>query len=522
VEHVQAATIMAEKLQEGPSSLMQALIGAVAQQLPKSEAELPLFRRSLEGPCRLLETKLRSFGLLYSSAGDDEDAVEAPGPLSAYLADLPTIFADLRRREILKSARELVLSDYHNTMMATGDALQDELSSAGDIGDPRAALDQSVSFAMQRLRFDPCQTSLAACRLLKLVHDVMRQASAGCSSSGVSAAGAAPSSSAQIAHALFQSARDCLELFMAIVPMQFADVIDSVPRMGAVFYNDCIYIAHNCTLITHMYRQNMARIDTTLEAAVGFADFIPRFRSLGDRCLGRHLEEQRAALSELVQRMHISVEGDAADAPGSSAAGEGIGMRGGLLRGGLALAGKLSSKLKAATALGDGSSGSARRCNDEDGAVLVRRQLERLSAQWLGVLQEAAYARLLGHLLDCVLREAMAPVLAAECIAESAGAEVSRVFRSLQQVRAIFPSSGDGRERDRDGDEALQRVCGSWRKFVALADLLEFSLSDVADWLPRKKFAPFTGSEMAALIRALFEDSPRRQTVLASILEMSS
>ena len=82
--------------------------------------------------------------------------------------------------------------------------------------------------------------------------------------------------------------------------------------------------------------------------------------------------------------------------------------------------------------------------------------------------------------------------------------------------RLIFPS-GEGKD-----DDSLQRVCGSWRKFLALTDLLEFSLSEVAEWLPRKKFASFTGGEMNALIRALFEDSPRRQGILSSILEMSS
>jgi hypothetical protein len=36
--------------------------------------------------------------------------------------------------------------------------------------------------------------------------------------------------------ALFlQSARDCFELFIAVVPSKFSDVIDTVPRMGAVY-----------------------------------------------------------------------------------------------------------------------------------------------------------------------------------------------------------------------------------------------------------------------------------------------
>lgn len=56
--------------------------------------------------------------------------------------------------------------------------------------------------------------------------------------------------------------------------------------------------------------------------------------------------------------------------------------------------------------------------------------------------------------------------------------------------RLIFPS-GEGRD-----DEQLVRACGVWRKFTALTDLLEYSLADVAEWLPRKKFASFTGSEV--------------------------
>lgn len=310
---------MVVKLNEPPFALIPTLIATISHHIPKSESDLAYFRRTLEGPCRLFEAKLRSFGFL---TVDDEEQSEEEGkdshiigPLTAFIADLPSIFADLRRREILKSAREVVLSDYHNTMMASGDAQDDELASAGDIGDPKAALEQSVSFAMQKLRFDSCQTSLAACRLLKLVHDVMKQASAGAVESTTTSGPTAPS--AHIAHALFQAARDCLELFTAVVPMQFADVIDTVPRMGAVFYNDCLYIAHNCTLITHRYRLLMGKIDPSLEHTVGFADFIPRFRSLGDRCLVRHIEEQRNVLTELVQRIRISPDSEGGGSSGN-------------------------------------------------------------------------------------------------------------------------------------------------------------------------------------------------------------
>ena len=82
-------------------------------------------------------------------------------------------------------------------------------------------------------------------------------------------------------------------------------------------------------------------------------------------------------------------------------------------------------------------------------------------------------------------------------------------------------SSSFDTSRSAQQDDGLVRVCGSWRKFLALTDLLEYTLADVAEQLPRKKFAAFTGGEMNTLIKALFEDSPRRQTILTSILEMS-
>ena len=73
--------------------------------------------------------------------------------------------------------------------------------------------------------------------------------------------------------------------------------------------------------------------------------------------------------------------------------------------------------------------------SSDDAAVLVRRHLEGLSTQWLGVLQETVYAKLMGFLVEAVIREAMRPVLTAECIAEAEGAEICRVYRSLQHVR---------------------------------------------------------------------------------------
>lgn len=61
------------------------------------------------------------------------------------------------RSSLLSKARDIILNDYHNTMLGTGDALEDDMSSAGHIGDPKALMEQSGTASMQALSFDSCQ-----------------------------------------------------------------------------------------------------------------------------------------------------------------------------------------------------------------------------------------------------------------------------------------------------------------------------------------------------------------------------
>ena len=53
-------------------------------------------------------------------------------PLSKIIDELDVHFANGARRDMLSKARELVLSDYHNTMLASGDASEVGVVCAGD------------------------------------------------------------------------------------------------------------------------------------------------------------------------------------------------------------------------------------------------------------------------------------------------------------------------------------------------------------------------------------------------------
>ena len=44
-----------------------------------------------------------------------------------------------------------------------------------------------------------------------------------------------------------------------------------------------------------------------MKDSVGFIDYIPRLRALGEQILCGHLDEQRGALLELLTRVHLSM-----------------------------------------------------------------------------------------------------------------------------------------------------------------------------------------------------------------------
>ena len=114
------------------------LCGTLLAMLPKSETDLIAFQSSIKSPCREFEQKMNLYGFLSS-----DEARGERGPLTNVVQTLHAEFLSSRRTEILAKARRLVLSDYHNTMLGTGDALEDDPSTAGNIGDRQALLEQS-------------------------------------------------------------------------------------------------------------------------------------------------------------------------------------------------------------------------------------------------------------------------------------------------------------------------------------------------------------------------------------------
>lgn len=183
-----------------------------------------------------------------------------------------------------------------------------------------------------------------------------------------------------------------------------------------------------------------------LQDAVGFMDFIPRFRAMGEKALAVQVDTQKTDLMKIVEG-RIKINPDVISGPSVASLG----------------------------------------FNNEEGTSVLMRELEALKGQWFSVLQDSVYERITGYLLESIFRTAMKPVLEADCISASSGSEVCRIFRTLQRAKSILHSCSE---------EDMVKVVGGWGKFCALADLLEYRLSEISEMLPKGKFTSFTVSEL--------------------------
>jgi hypothetical protein len=234
--------------------------------------------------------------------------------------------------------------------------------------------------------------------------------------------------------------------------------------------------------------------------------------------VGNHLTSQQTVLLEMVRRIKLRPDLD----PARSSSTTPHDRSKNILSESLKMAGKLKNQfLQRGTAEGVAKfqAESSDRImtsiedledespeNNEAGAGALLGHLERLSAQWLGVLQEEVYGKVMGQLLDAVFREAMSPLLEAELISAVAASEIYRIFKTLQRARSLLPSLLN-----------IKVMCASYAKFCALTDMLEFKLNDIADGVNKRKFVDFTPLEMIKLVRSLFEDTPRRQTLIQGL-----
>jgi hypothetical protein len=98
--------------------------------IPKVETEIGTFQQSITQPCFDFEKNMTLYGYFHENVTDPKLS-SISVLLSKTAREISSYFLEGRRVEILAKARSLVLGDYHNTMLGTGDAQEDDPATAG-------------------------------------------------------------------------------------------------------------------------------------------------------------------------------------------------------------------------------------------------------------------------------------------------------------------------------------------------------------------------------------------------------
>jgi hypothetical protein len=152
-------------------------------------------------------------------------------PLSKLANSLRQAYVESQRCQIINTARNILLNtDYHNTT-CVGHAVKDpaEPGSLDSLND-----DPQSAFLLHE-----CSVSVVAQEILQLCRRTLDAATD--EEAAITIDTLPPS--------LYRASREVLDLFRAIIPTRHGKEISSIPRMAAVFHNDCVYLAHEASFL---------------------------------------------------------------------------------------------------------------------------------------------------------------------------------------------------------------------------------------------------------------------------------
>ena len=140
-------------------------------------------------------------------------------------------YSENRRSQILNRARSiLVNTDYHNSVQV------------GKFVPPPAepgTIEHLNEDPLNLFAFHRCSISTTAQKTLELVRQTLDEA-------------IQPEMAVELdalPPMLYRASREVLDLFRAMVPTLYASEIGSIPRMAAILHNDCVYLAHEASLL---------------------------------------------------------------------------------------------------------------------------------------------------------------------------------------------------------------------------------------------------------------------------------
>ncbi|KAL7465659.1 hypothetical protein ACHAXS_005977 [Conticribra weissflogii] len=352
-------------------------------------------------------------------------------PLSEMAHSLFQSYVEKQRSSILNTGRSILLStDYHNSVQV-GTPVPDpaELGTLESLDE-----DPLLAFVLHQ-----CSISTTAQQILQLCRSTLDKATNNEVADILD----------ELPPMLYRASREILDLFRAVIPTLYASEVASIPRMAAILHNDCVYLAHEVSLLGKMYclpeifvasiifiavtfllpflhhskgveyKDKLRSLispkgkDRIQEQEIGkqssktqllseictFVDMVPAFRDLGTKTMGSMIELQKSQLYELVKcRLENFV-----------------------------------------TALS--SNESVTEWDDAETALRAALyHLRHLSQSWSQVLSRALYHLSMGNLVDTVFTMFLDPVLKASDITDPTSRFVHSLFWMLEEeLQICFP-----------------------------------------------------------------------------------
>eukprot|EP00096_Caligus_rogercresseyi_P014236 TRINITY_DN6734_c0_g1_i1.p1 TRINITY_DN6734_c0_g1~~TRINITY_DN6734_c0_g1_i1.p1 ORF type:complete len:737 (-),score=224.23 TRINITY_DN6734_c0_g1_i1:205-2379(-) len=252
---------------------------------------------------------------------------------------------------------------------------------------------------------------------------------------------------------LLVGARYVFELYLNMISIAHEGDFEKLPQVSAVAHNDCFYLAHQCLLLGIHYREHFLRGQ---EPILTFIDFIPSLRETGETLLKRQIEAQREILLDHVEGLDVN-------------------------------AGNTELTLKR-----------------------IRHGLHHLKKVWAQTLPSNIYPRIMGTLINSALEGMIGKVVVLDNIVTDSAVQTYNAFTEFEEdLPSLF-----------DGEYTPMKVVRYWLRFKELIFVLNANLKEIEHrWAERKGplAAEFSVDEIKRLIRAIFQNTERRATVLSRI-----
>jgi len=349
-------------------------------------------------------------------------------PLSIFVAKLPVVWANRMREEVLEGMRaQLVSGDYHNSVDSDG-----ALNSTNTPTD-------SNSHASP-LHFPSCQVTATCAELLRAAHRTLEAACA--------------QTDSLPAATLFRTARELLDLFRAVVPQRHSEALASLPRLAALFHNDCMFLSHASLTLAHPYR---SRLPAPLNKTATCVDLAPVLREVGEQTLLKQIAVQQVQLDTFTLDV-VWVPED--DAPCDR--------------------------------------------NPETAVKGLVFHLHHLAHLWQPCLSDQVYGKVMSRLLKHATMPLLEAILSAQDIAESTTHRLFSVLTDLCKAKEALIGSD-------------LKLGEWWSRLCALKNLLVWSLDDINEQLSSGTFRNFSSLELCHILEALFEQTEKLERTLIAV-----